>query len=77
MGCRDASMMPTAVFRLCGHVFGSPSGVPAQSNARINCASSLLPNNGGADSPARQIGISAAGRADPTLISSPSRARRP
>ena len=38
-------MMPTAVFRLCGHVAGGPIGVFVQSNARIRRASSPEPAN--------------------------------
>ena len=36
-------MMRTAVLRLCGQASGGPSGLSAQSWARIRPASSLLP----------------------------------
>ncbi|WP_428668908.1 hypothetical protein [Reyranella sp.] len=36
-------MIRTAVFKASGHAAGGPSGVAAQSQARINPASSLRP----------------------------------
>lgn len=43
MGTGEASKRPVAVLRLCGQVSIGPSGVDAQSNARIRAGSSPDP----------------------------------
>src|SRR5262245_58295006 len=71
IGWREVSMMPTAVFKLFGQVSGAPMGVAAQSNARINCASSLLPTNGRSRSPDRFARFSTADLRGRTLMPIP------
>src|SRR5678815_6031888 len=45
IGCREVSMMRTAVFRLWGHDSTGPSGELAQSNARMRSPISPPPDN--------------------------------
>jgi hypothetical protein len=60
IGCRDVSIMPTAVRRLFGQDSGGPIKVVCQSNTRINWASSLSPMSGPSDSiPFLETGVSA------------------